>query len=166
MAEVWDHVVNQHGVSKLALQDQVEFMVNLVKIRFGKYYEFVRYGFIGTFGIFINLGFFATLTRLIDWSVELSGAIAIELSVLANFIFNNLWNLKTKEGGPGLFRKMFKYHGIAAVGATVNYAALLLLFYKFGFHDITANFIGIVLSIFINYGMNAYFSWKELNQHI
>ena len=156
----------QHGVSKLALQDQVEFMVNLVKIRFGKYYEFVRYGFIGTFGIFINLGFYVALSRFAYWSVELSGAIAIELSVLANFLFNNLWNLKTEEGGPGLFRKMFKYHGIAAVGATVNYTVLLLLFYKFGIHDITANFIGIVLSIFINYGMNAYFSWKELNQHI
>ncbi len=156
----------QHGVSKLALQDQVEFMVNLVKIRFGKYYEFVRYGFIGTFGILINLGIYVVLTRFVGWTVELSGAIAIELSILCNFILNNLWNLKTKEGSPGLLGKMFKYHSISAVGASVNYIVLLVLFYKFGFHDITANFIGIVLSIFINYGMNAYFSWKELNQNI
>ena len=156
----------QHGVSKLALQDQVEFMVNLVKIRFGKYYEFVRYGFIGTFGILINLGIYVVLTRFVGWTVELSGAIAIELSILCNFILNNLWNIKTKEGSPGLLGKMFKYHSISAVGASVNYIVLLVLFYKFGFHDITANFIGIVLSIFINYGMNAYFSWKELNQNI
>lgn len=156
----------KHGVSKLALQDQVEFMVNLVKIRFGKYYDFVRYGFIGTFGILINLGFYVILTRFVGWSVELSGAIAIELSVLSNFLFNNLWNLKTKEGGPGLFKKMFKYHSISALGASANFIALLMLYHKFGFYDITANFIGIVLSIIINYGMHAYFSWKELNQEI
>jgi dolichol-phosphate mannosyltransferase len=156
----------KHGVSKLALQDQVEFMVNLVKIRFGKYYEFVRYGFIGTFGIFVNLGIYVTLFRFVGWSIELSGAIAIEMSILSNFLLSNLWNLKTKEGSPGLFSKMFKYHSISALGATVNFVVLLVLFYNFGFHYITANFIGIILSIFINYGMNAYFSWKELNQHL
>jgi len=154
----------KHGESKLRLQDQFEFLVNLVKIRFGKYYEFVRFAFIGTAGIIINLGLYGILTRLAYQSVELSGAIAIESSVLFNFILNNLWNLKRKGDGPGIFSKMLKYHGISATGASVNYATLLMLFYKFGFHDIPANFIGIILSIFINYGINAYFSWKEIEQ--
>jgi dolichol-phosphate mannosyltransferase len=155
----------KHGESKLALQDQVEFVVNLAKIRFGKYYEYMRFVFIGTIGTVINLGMYVVLTRFAEGSVELSGAIAIELSILSNFFLNNLWNLKTKDGGPSLLSKMSKYHGISAFGATANYATLLMLFYKFGFHDITANFIGIILSIMINYGVNAYFSWKELEKN-
>lgn len=154
----------QHGVSKLSFQDQYEFIINLAKIRFGKYYEFVRYGFVGFLGIIINLGMYIFLTRYIQWSIEAAAPVAIEISVIFNFLLNDLWHSNIRRESRGLFSRLFRYHKISALGATTNYIVLLLLVYKFFVHDITANFIGIVVSIFINYGMNAFYSWKELNK--
>jgi len=152
----------RHGSSKLAFQDQFEFMVNIVKLRFRKYFEFIKYGIIGSIGLFINLGIYIFLTRYIHWPFEGAAAIAIGTSVISNFLLSNLWNLRTEEGPLRLFYRLVKYHKIAFPGAAVNFAVLLAAVYELQMYDIYANLIGILCSIIVNYGMNAFFSWREL----
>ncbi len=154
----------KHGHSKLAFQDQFEFLVNLVKLRFGKYYDFLRFCFIGFTGIIVNLGFYVFFTRVFSWSIEISAPISIAVSIISNFLLNNFWNLNKKEISFDWQPQLLKYSKMSALGAITNYTVLLLLVNKFSIYDITANFIGIILGIFINYGMNAYFSWKEFEQ--
>jgi len=153
----------KHGSSKLAFQDQFEFMVNIIKLRFRKYFEFIKYGIIGSIGLFINLGIYIFLTRYIHWPFEAAAALAIGTSVVSNFLLNNLWELRTEEGPLRLFLRLMKYHKIAFPGAFANYAVLLTAVYEFKLYDVYANLAGIFLGIIINYGMNAFYSWRELD---
>jgi len=84
----------KHGESKLAFQDQFEFLVNLAKLRFGKYYDFLRFSFIGFTGILVNLGFYILFTRIFNWSIE----VALQKNELTNYqislkIFYTIQNL-------------------------------------------------------------------------
>lgn len=152
----------KHGVSKLAFQDKFEFMVNLVKLRFRKYYEFLKFSFIGFIGIIINLGIYIGLTRLTNWPVEIASPVAIETSIIFNFLLNNLWNIRTEDGYSHLFSRVLNYHKLSVLGALTNYIILLIGVYNFQMYDILANFIGIVIGIVINYGINAIYSWQDL----
>ncbi|MEJ2055226.1 MAG: glycosyltransferase family 2 protein [Calditrichaceae bacterium] len=151
----------KHGSSKLAFQDQFEFIVNLVKLRFRKYYEFLKFGFIGLTGIFINLGIYILFTRLLNFPFEYAGLIGIETSILSNFFLNNLWELRSKHGEPHLLTKMYRYHLRSLAGAVINYTVLLIGVFEFDLHDIIANLIGIILAIIINYGVNAFYTWRD-----
>ena len=112
--------------------------------------------------MFINLGIYIFLTRYIHWPFEGAAVIAIGTSVISNFLMSNLWNLRTEEGPLRLFYRLVKYHKIAFPGAAVNFAVLLAAVYELQMYDIYANLIGILCSIIVNYCMNAFFSWREL----
>ncbi|HEM49057.1 MAG TPA: glycosyltransferase family 2 protein [Caldithrix sp.] len=152
----------KHGDSKLAFEDQFEFMVNLVKLRFRKYYEFLKFSFIGFIGIVVNLGIYVLLTRVAALSMEFAALIAIETSVVLNFLLNNLWDLRSREGVPNAFVRLFRYHNRSAIGLVTNYIILLAGVYKLEMYDLLANFIGILIGIVINYGMNAFYVWRDI----
>ena len=151
-----------HGTSKLTFQDQFEFMVNIVKLRFGKYYEFLKYIFIGFTGTLVNLGIYTLLTRITDWKIEPAAIVAIEISILFNFVLNNLWRIRSKKGPGDLAGRLFNYHKLSSAGALINFIVLIILVYKFAVFDILANFIGIILGVIINYPINAFFSWQTV----
>jgi len=47
-----------HGKSKLSFRDQVEFLVNIGKIRFRKSEEFIKFCVVGGSGVFVNMGIY------------------------------------------------------------------------------------------------------------
>lgn len=77
------------GKSKLSLKDQIEFLLNLAKIRFRNSEEFIKFCFVGGSGVFVNLTLYIFLTRILEIPFVLAAPIAIEISILNNFFFNN-----------------------------------------------------------------------------
>ena len=67
---------------------QLEFLFNIPKIRFRQSEEFVKYCIVGFSGLFVNLGLYICLTRLFTIDMTVSSPIAIELSIISNFILN------------------------------------------------------------------------------
>ena len=53
----------KQGESKLRFNDQVEFLLNVFKIRFRKSEEFIKFCSVGAGGIIVNLGLYLLLTR-------------------------------------------------------------------------------------------------------
>jgi len=152
----------KYGDSKLAFEDQFEFMVNLVKLRFRKYYEFLKFSFIGFIGIIVNLGMYILLTRLLKVSIVVAGIIAIEASVISNFLLNNLWNIKRRDGMPPVLSRFFNYHNRSILGFIANYIILMVGTLEFEMYDIFAHLTGIIVGVFINYSMNAFYALRDL----
>jgi len=148
------------GQSKLSFPDQLEFLINLLKIRFRKSYDFVRFIIIGSTGVVVNMSIYIILTRIIGFALEISALLAIEASVLSNFILVNTATFRQKKILDHFFKKVITYHEKVLAGILANFFILLILVKILGVYDLLANFIGIAVGIVINYSISAILTWK------
>ena len=151
----------KHGESKLSIRDQIEFLLNIPRLRFNRSREFIKFCIVGTSGVFVNIGIYAGLTRLLGIPMEFASPIAIESSILSNFVLNHLWTFKWRNSSSNLKFLLLKFHLVCGMAAIVNYGLLLTLVRVFGMWDIAANLLGIVAGTVINYGMNSLWTWKN-----
>jgi dolichol-phosphate mannosyltransferase len=153
-----------HGKSKLSFRDQVEFLINIGKIRFRKSEEFIKFCVVGGSGVFVNMGIYLLITRLMDIPYYIASPIAIELSILWNFTWNNLWTFKKREASVTWIGRLIRFHVVAGVAGLANYLTLLGLVSLSGVWDVLANLIGIALGTFVNYFMNSLWTWREIKK--
>jgi dolichol-phosphate mannosyltransferase len=147
------------GESKLSLADQVEFLFNLARIRFRKYSEFKRFLLVGASGVIVNLGLYYLLTRLFAVNLEVAAPIAIEVSIVSNFVLNNIYTFRARDPKNSVTRRFLYYHMAAGMAGIVNYSILVVLANVFGMHDILANCVGIAVGTIVNYSMNSRITW-------
>ena len=150
----------QGGDSKLALRDQIEFLLNIPRLGFRNLEDFIKYSLVGVSGVFVNLGLYLFLTRYYEISELVAPLIAIESALISNFILNNFWTFGKRITQSRIRVKFVKFHLVSGFSALINYSAFLTLFLVFGLYDILANLIGIGLAAIVNYFINSNWTWK------
>ena len=150
----------QGGDSKLALRDQIEFLLNIPRLGFRNLEDFMKYSLVGVSGVFVNLGLYLFLTRFYEISELIAPLIAIESALISNFILNNFWTFGKRITQSRIRVKFVKFHLVSGFSALINYSAFLTLFLVFGLYDILANLIGIGLAAIVNYLINSNWTWK------
>ena len=148
------------GDSKLALRDQIEFLLNIPRLGFRNLEDFAKYSLVGASGVFVNLGLYTFLTRYYEMSEVLAPLISIESALISNFILNNFWTFGKRITQSRIRVKFVKFHLVSGFSALINYSAFLTLFLVFGLYDILANLIGIGLAAIVNYLINSNWTWK------
>ena len=86
------------GKTKLGLSDIIEFILNAVWIRFDNNGTFIKFAAIGASCVLVSLGLFALLLYL-GLNKFIASPIAIAISIISTFLFNNFWTFgyrKTK----------------------------------------------------------------------
>ena len=151
----------QGGDSKLALRDQIEFLLNIPRLGFRNLEDFMKYSLVGVSGVFVNLGLYLFLTRYYEISELVAPLIAIESALISNFILNNFWTFGKRITQSRIRVKFVKFHLVSGFSALINYSAFLTLFMVFGLYDILANLIGIGLAAIVNYLINSNWTWKD-----
>ena len=96
----------ERGVTKLGLDSMVEFMYQVCWLRLSSHRTFIKFCVTGTSGVFVNLGSFHLLTQF-GVHRYLASPIAIELSIISNFVINNYWtfadrSLVGRKAYPGI----------------------------------------------------------------
>jgi dolichol-phosphate mannosyltransferase len=135
-------------------------LMQLIGIQTGKVEEFLKFAIVGGSGVFVNMGCFFILTRYAGLNIEFASPIAIEISILSNFLLNNIWTFRKRNTKVGLASRIFRYHLVTGLAGIVNYGILLLLAKVFGVHDLIANLIGIIVGTFINFFLNSLWTWR------
>ena len=151
----------QGGDSKLALRDQIEFLLNIPRLGFRNLEDFMKYSLVGVSGVFVNLGLYLFLTRYYEISEVVAPLIAIESALISNFILNNFWTFGKRVTQSRIRVKFIKFHLVSGLSALINYSVFLGLFLVFGLFDILANLIGIGLAAIVNYLINSNWTWKN-----
>ena len=151
----------QGGDSKLALRDQIEFLLNIPRLGFRNLEDFMKYSLVGVSGVFVNLGLYLFLTRYYEISQVVAPLIAIESALISNFILNNFWTFGKRVTQSRIRVKFIKFHLVSGLSALINYSVFLTLFLVFGLFDILANLIGIGLAAIVNYLINSNWTWKN-----
>lgn len=163
----------EEGESKLRLETMVDYLRQCaditcfsVKHRAGPVWDewkkIFRFGLVGLSGIVVNMGFLYVLTEFAGLYYLISAAIAIELSIVNNFIWNDIWTFGATEN-LRFDRKIQRFGSFQAVsmgGLLVNMGVLYLLADIFGVNYLIANLAGILVAFVWNYAVNRHCTWK------
>ena len=154
-------VNRKQGESKLKKSTMIQFIKQLIDDALfpGRARDEIRkianFGIVGMIGIATNM---IALALLKDY-IPLLGAsfVAIELSIIGNYILNDAWTFKENNTGTWLHR-MISYNGVAIGGMVINMITLATLS-LFGVWYILANLVGIALGFAWNFLGNRKLTW-------
>jgi dolichol-phosphate mannosyltransferase len=110
------------------------------------------------------MGFYALLYDVVGIYDLIAGAIAIELSILNNFILNERWTFRDRgHGGFSLWlKRCLAFHLSSGLVAMLAQLLTLFVLTRFaGFWDKLAYFIGIALGSLANYFICHRWIFKE-----
>jgi dolichol-phosphate mannosyltransferase len=95
-------------------------------------------------------------------SKYLASPIAIELSIVSNFLLNNFWTFSGRKRDDKIHIRGLKFNIISFVALGVSYLTFVILsiLYPAGVPQIHQA-IGIIPATAINYFLNAYWTFKE-----
>lgn len=144
-----------HGESKLGFGEILNYIKLLLKL---SEYRPLKFAVVGVSGIGVNMGVLYILVA-IGFLLSLAGLIAIESSIISNFILNDMWTFRDRKAGS-FIKRCLKYHGAVALGGGVNLVTLLSLT-SFGLNYMIANLIGIGLGFIANYLGSEVFVWLK-----
>jgi len=83
---------------------------------------------VGGLGTLVNEGVFTLTTHNIP--VFFSLGLAIELSIIFNFVLNDIWTFKDRRVG-GFIKRLLKFHVSSFSGGIVQYITVILLLVAF-----------------------------------
>lgn len=122
-----------------------------------------KFGIVGISGIVINLGILFLLVEFFTMNKDLASPIAIEISILSNFILNDLWTFGSIEDQKvsGRWNRLVAFNFVSVGGAVINYVIFLMLTTWFAFYYLAAQLIGIMIAFVWNFLVNRRVTWKR-----
>jgi dolichol-phosphate mannosyltransferase len=163
------------GSSKLKLNTIIEYAEQVLDItlysfshhqsaawrEWKKVFKFV---IVGVSGIVVNQGLLIYLKEYAGVSLPVASFFAIELAILNNFIWNDLWTFKD-SGRPqkisGRWQRLLAFEVVSAGGAVINFVVLNCLVFFLATNYEIANIIGILLGFIWNFMVNRRFTWTR-----
>ncbi|OGO06640.1 MAG: hypothetical protein A2Y92_05375 [Chloroflexi bacterium RBG_13_57_8] len=152
------------GESKLNARQQIEYLKHLFSLmrRKGELLRFVKFCLVGLSGVGVNEGLLWLLREKAGIHLLGSSAIAIETSIITNFILNNYFTFRQRNrpGTRAFFIRLGKFNVVSLAGLGINLGILGLFTEVFGVYYLLSNLIGIVAAFLWNYLVNTWWTWK------
>lgn len=153
-----------YGESKLGLKDIIEFIKNAFAIRLRGMERFLKFGLVGLSGVVVNLLFFA-LFRSWDLSDLLASPLAIECSIIWNFLLNNIWTFRERRGASRFAVRGLKFNAISLLSLLISYGTFAFLSHMFpNGNPYAFQAAGILPASVVNYFCNLYWTFSERPQ--
>jgi dolichol-phosphate mannosyltransferase len=149
------------GKSKLGPKQYVDFFMHLGQLTWetGHIGRFLSFCMVGLSGIFVNEGALTFFTETIGLYYIYSSMLAVEISIVSNFLLNEFWTFRDKSNRQPMIksrmRRLVKFNLICAVGACINMVVLISLTDFIRLHYMISNLCGICISTLWNYAMNS-----------
>lgn len=84
--------------------------------------RFLKFAFVGAIGVAVNLGCLALFAHVLDLHTNLASALAIEVSIVNNFLLNDRWTFRDRRHPESpFFRRAIHFHAVSLVGALVQF---------------------------------------------
>ena len=96
-------------------------------------HRFIKFALVGLSGVFVNLGMLAVFVWL-GIHRSLASALAIQVSILSNFIVHECWTFSDRRRADGFGRRILSFQGVSMIGAAVQWLTFLimsLVFFRF-----------------------------------
>ena len=157
-------VTRDEGESKLNIKQQIEYIRHLYSLmkRKGELWRFIKFCLVGLSGVGVNMGLLWLLTEYAGLVYLLSATIAVETSIITNFLLNNYFTFRgrSEPGTRSFFQRLLKFNLISLVGLGINLGLLSLFTEVFGIYYLVSNIIAIVIVTLWNYLLNTWWTWN------
>ncbi len=126
--------------------------------------RFLKFCIVGGSGVVVNYGVYLPLTRGLGVVEEWSQAASIAVSILTNFLLNEIWTFRDRRtgGAGGFFRRIGQFYLVSLVGAAIQWGVSMPLCYR-ALHvpDMLAVLIGIGVATAWNFLVNLIWTWRK-----
>jgi dolichol-phosphate mannosyltransferase len=157
-----DFVDRKKGVSKLGIRDIVEFIGNAWWIRLQSSRTFLKFAIVGVSGVVVNLGTFSLLLAL-GVNKFIASPVAIEASIVTNFILNNFWTFRWRQTRDHVRIKGLKFNVVSLLALLISYSVFIVSAYLFpALPAVVHQALGIIPALFVNYFFNSYWTFKSV----
>ena len=152
------------GQSKLNAKQQIEYLKHLSSLmwRKGEYLRFLKFILVGLSGVGVNEGLLWLLHERFGLHLLLSSGIAIETSIITNFVLNNFFTFRQRNlpGIKAFFLRLVKFNLVSLGGLGINLGILWLFTEVFDVYYLLSNLVGIAVAFLWNYLVNTWWTWK------
>jgi len=138
------------------------------KIKYGATLEtprrFLKFCLVGGGGVILNMGMLYLFTDIVGLYYLLSSIVAIEIAILNNFFWNDIWTWRDRRAkGPVQFlKRLLKYNVSANLSSFVgNIVTLWILTSILGWYYMYANVVGIMVGVILNFSLNDRWTYRK-----
>jgi membrane protein DedA with SNARE-associated domain/putative flippase GtrA len=135
----------------------VQRALNLEHVR-----NFIKFNIVGLTGIVVNEGLLIALTSAGIYYLYSSG-IAIEASIISNFVMNDSWTFRHRRSGHAGVR-FAKFNVLMLLGLVVNLAIVYVGTTDYGIHYAISNLVGIAAAFLLRYGLSVKYTWMKVEE--
>lgn len=171
----FEFVDREAGASKLKIRTIIEYAQQVLDITLYSFFhhhsaawrEWMRvfkFGIVGITGIVVNQGVLIALKEGAGFPIPVASVIAIELAILNNFLWNDLWTFRSAGGEQkltGRWHRLLSFEVVSIGGAVINFAILNGLVLLIAMDYRIANIIGILIGFVWNFMVNRRFTWTR-----
>jgi dolichol-phosphate mannosyltransferase len=162
------------GTSKLKIKTIIEYAQQVVDIAvyslfnhkssaWKEWENAIKFGLVGFSGIIVNEGILIYLREYAGFSIPAASVCAIEISILSNFLLNDLWTFRAdKEHAlSSRWHRLVSFQVVSIGGAVINFAVLNILSLILGIDYRVSNIVGILIGFTWNFIINRNLTWKK-----
>ncbi len=120
--------------------------------------QFLKFCLVGGTGVVVNMAVVYLLHERLGLALLLASPVAVEASILSNFLLNNYWTFRTPTVE---LRRLAKFNLVSLGGMAITTGILTLLVSHAGLHWAIANLIAIGVATVWNFGLNFVWTWRE-----
>lgn len=146
--------LRKSGESKLGLKAILSYCLHLIELSS----PLLKFAIVGAIGTLVNLIALWLLRYPLGMEHELASISAIEISVINNFILNDLWTFRGKRR-DGLLRSLLSYHFTNSLGIAAQFTLSSMLHRLTGLESLLSQFAGIITGFIINYALSKRLIW-------
>ncbi|MDG2277098.1 MAG: glycosyltransferase family 2 protein [Pseudomonadales bacterium] len=149
------------GETKLGRDDIIEFFVHVWWLRLLSRKTFIKFALTGLTGVAVNLVSFQLLLSTLT-NPYVSSAIAIEISIVWNFMLNNFWTFRDRTMRTRKRVRGLKFNAVSLLTLVLSFSTFVLLRWFFPDHPAWfSQFISIFPAALANYFANSYWTFKS-----
>lgn len=129
--------------------------------------RYVRFGSVGATGVVVDMSvlFLLSAPKMLALNLSLSKALAAEIALVNNFVWNELWTFGDISVAQNHLRarlgRFGKFNLICLAGIGLSIVLLNVQVQILGMNVYLANLVAIVLASLWNFVLNLKFSWNK-----
>lgn len=143
----------------MKLNSFLKFISKILKRLFSA--EFIKFNIVGGIGIIVNMAAYIFFKDVLLAHYMIAGALATEISIINNFILNDIWTFRKRNPKMSLWFRAGVFHLSRLLGLGVTLASLYVLVDLFRLNDLLAYFISIGLGVLANFYTSDVYVWSQ-----
>lgn len=132
-------------------------------LRIIPFVRFIKFSSVGLSGVVVNLGLLWLLTTFVfgEHLYMLAAVISVEVSVLNNFYWNDIWTFRDRRKRNGnLLNRLLKFHVSRVLGVLTNLGVLYFLTEYLTIYYLVSNIFAIGAGTLVNYLTSDKWVWR------